>query len=217
MTTKDTIMALHDEACEAHHCNGSHLYNQVTAEKREKLKAAVEAALAPQQVPEPLTARELELIDGMIGVQLEHAMRCDQIANRRMAEKQKGWDMERVALLQKIKAASPQPAPQQVPEWSVFAKHGRIYFSVGNQSFPLEYHPEDEPECSAAQASDWYMGQLRHALSRLAAAAPQPAPQPAKWVGLTESHWKSIVYSSDFKKGAEWANVVLKQLNGGAA
>jgi hypothetical protein len=50
-----------------------------------------------------LTERELELIDGMIAVQLYHAARCDSIANRTMAEKQKGWDMERVALLQKLK------------------------------------------------------------------------------------------------------------------
>ncbi len=50
-----------------------------------------------------LTERELELIDGMIAVQLDHAARCDGIANRTMAEKQKGWDMERVALLQKLK------------------------------------------------------------------------------------------------------------------
>jgi hypothetical protein len=50
-----------------------------------------------------LTERELELIDGMIAVQLDHAARCDNIANRTMAEKQKGWDMERVALLQKLK------------------------------------------------------------------------------------------------------------------
>ena len=51
----------------------------------------------------PLTAREIELIDGMIEVQLDHAQRCDSIANRTMADKQKGWDMERVALLQKLK------------------------------------------------------------------------------------------------------------------
>jgi hypothetical protein len=51
----------------------------------------------------PLTAREIELIDGMIEVQLAHAQRCDSIANRTMADKQKGWDMERVALLQKLK------------------------------------------------------------------------------------------------------------------
>jgi hypothetical protein len=53
-----------------------------------------------------LTERELELIDGMIEVQLDHAARCDSIANRTMAEKQKGWDMERVALLQKLKEKS---------------------------------------------------------------------------------------------------------------
>ena len=57
-----------------------------------------------QAVAIPLTDREIELIDGMIQVQLDHASRCDAIANRSMADKQKGWDMERVALLQKIKA-----------------------------------------------------------------------------------------------------------------
>jgi hypothetical protein len=57
----------------------------------------------PPAATVPLTARELELIDGMIEVQLDHAKRCDSIANRTMAEKQKGWDMERVALLQKLK------------------------------------------------------------------------------------------------------------------
>jgi hypothetical protein len=61
---------------------------------------------AAQPAPVPLTARELELIDGMIEVQLDHAKRCDSIANRTMAERQKGWDMERVALLQKLKEKS---------------------------------------------------------------------------------------------------------------
>ena len=59
----------------------------------------------PAPVREPLTEREIELIDGMIEVQLNHAARCDAIANRVMAEKQKGWDMERVELLRKLKAA----------------------------------------------------------------------------------------------------------------
>jgi hypothetical protein len=60
-------------------------------------------AQPPQR--QPLTEREIELIDGMIEVQLHHAERCDRIANRVMAEKQKGWDMERVELLRKLKAA----------------------------------------------------------------------------------------------------------------
>ena len=51
----------------------------------------------------PLSERELELIDGMIEVQLHHASQCDSIANRTMAKKQKGWDMERVALLRKLR------------------------------------------------------------------------------------------------------------------
>ena len=52
---------------------------------------------------EPLTERELELIDGMIEVQLHHAKRTDIIHNRTMAERQKGWDMERVELLRKLR------------------------------------------------------------------------------------------------------------------
>jgi len=53
----------------------------------------------------PLSARDVELIDGMIDVQLDHAKRCDNIPNRVMAEKQKGWDIERVELLRRIKAS----------------------------------------------------------------------------------------------------------------
>ena len=52
------------------------------------------------------TPREIELLDGMIEVQKAHAARCDGIANMIMAEKQKGWDLERVALLERIKAAA---------------------------------------------------------------------------------------------------------------
>ena len=59
---------------------------------------------APQPAPAPLSAREIELLDGMIDAQLNHAQRCDSIPNRPMAEKQKGWDMERVTLLRKLKA-----------------------------------------------------------------------------------------------------------------
>ena len=54
-------------------------------------------------VAEPLTERELELIDGMIEVQLHHAKRTNIIHNRTMAERQKGWDMERVELLRKLR------------------------------------------------------------------------------------------------------------------
>ena len=59
-------------------------------------------ALRPERVP--MTERELELIDGMIAVQLDHAQRCDAISNRAMAEQHKGWDMERVELLRRIRS-----------------------------------------------------------------------------------------------------------------
>jgi hypothetical protein len=82
----------------------------------EAISALLEAAdqLAGWQEPVALTPRQIELIDGMIGVQLNHAADCDVIGNCRMAEKQKKWDMERVALLQKLKACTP-PAPAQKP------------------------------------------------------------------------------------------------------
>jgi len=55
-----------------------------------------------------LSEREIELINGMIDVQLHHASKCQDIINRPggnvvMATKQLGWDMERVELLRKIK------------------------------------------------------------------------------------------------------------------
>ncbi len=49
-----------------------------------------------------LTERELELLDGLIEVQLDHAQRCETMGSP-MALKQKQWDMERVDLLRKIK------------------------------------------------------------------------------------------------------------------
>ena len=55
-----------------------------------------------------LSEREIELINGMIDVQLHHAKQCQDMIDRPggnvvMATKQLGWDMERVELLRKIK------------------------------------------------------------------------------------------------------------------
>lgn len=52
------------------------------------------------------TERELEVSEGMIETNLYHAIRCESIANRKMADKQKEWDMERVNLLRRIKEES---------------------------------------------------------------------------------------------------------------
>jgi len=83
-----------------------------TPEAMYALRTAIEQA--EKQEPVAWTEREKELIDGMIEVQLDHARRCDNIANRTMAEKQKNWDMERVTLLQKIKATPPAAQRQWV-------------------------------------------------------------------------------------------------------
>lgn len=49
-----------------------------------------------------LSQRDIMLLNGIIEVQLNHAERCDMLTNRVMADKQKGWDMERVDLLRRI-------------------------------------------------------------------------------------------------------------------
>ncbi len=77
------------------------IYDCITPEEHAREEGQYTVALYRGR--EPLTEREIELIDGMIEVQLKHATQCDRISNRTMADKQKGWDMERVALLQKLK------------------------------------------------------------------------------------------------------------------
>lgn len=89
-------------------CTRPYAHDQCTEAIGCKVKRKFERKnTAPQLQPakQPLTEREIELIDGMIEVQLDHAERCNNIANQRMASKQKEWDMERVALLRKLKAA----------------------------------------------------------------------------------------------------------------
>ena len=54
-----------------------------------------------------LSKRDIELLEGMIDVQMYHAERCQAIiddagGNVTMATKQKGWDMERVSLLRRV-------------------------------------------------------------------------------------------------------------------
>lgn len=49
-----------------------------------------------------LTHREIGLLEGMIEVQENHIERCGRIQNRSMADKQVGWDQERIDLLNRI-------------------------------------------------------------------------------------------------------------------
>lgn len=80
-----------------------HPYTVALMEQVKDLSSKV-ATHVRQPAAVPMTPREIELIDGMIAVQLDHAQRCDAIGNRVMGEKQKGWDMERVELLRRIKS-----------------------------------------------------------------------------------------------------------------
>lgn len=50
-----------------------------------------------------LTDDEQALLEGLIDYWADHVQRCDAIANRRMAEWQKGQDLARVELLKKLR------------------------------------------------------------------------------------------------------------------
>lgn len=88
------------------------MIGHVAEMKRVAAVAALRDRLAqPEKEPVAWSEREIQLIDGMIEVQLKHARTCDSMANRTMADKQKGWDLERVTLLEKIKASAPPQRP----------------------------------------------------------------------------------------------------------
>lgn len=97
-----------------------------------------------------MTDRELELIDGMIEVQLTHAERCDSIPNRAMAEKQKGWDMERVELLKKLRATLAQPESEPVA-WFCKLPDNKISIKIVGK--PTEGNWE--PLYTAPQKKEW--------------------------------------------------------------
>ena len=63
--------------------------------------------------------------------------------------------------------AAPEVQQEHFDKFEVFVKHDKIYFAISNQSFQLAFIPEDEPDMSAGQVAEWYMDQVRHALSRL--------------------------------------------------
>jgi len=120
---------------------GAHAYLQLgKADHIEQSIAALRTAIEQAEKQEPVawTARELELIDGMIRVQLDHAERCDSIANRTMADKQKGWDMERVTLLQKIRATPPAAQRQWVGTTN--PERAKLLASIPDVPFEGDWH-----------------------------------------------------------------------------
>jgi hypothetical protein len=69
----------------------------------------------------------------------------------------------------------PGTAEQAQPvAWRTEVKHGRLYFHIGVQSFPIDYQPEDEQEWSAGDSMAWMEKRLHEALSNLAPPPSQP-------------------------------------------
>lgn len=74
--------------CKKHRATPAKGYNPCPGCEIESLQAELAEARKVQE-PAAWSDRELELIDGMIEVQLRHADQCDRIANRDMAEERK--------------------------------------------------------------------------------------------------------------------------------
>jgi hypothetical protein len=142
---------------------------------REPGQYTVPLYAAPQPKAEPWTPRELELIDGMIEVQLHHADQCDRIANRTMAEKQKGWDMERVALLRKIRDTAPQPKAGQ--QESVFWEYKHVT-DADTDWQRLVPRSGQTLETALAEIQSYRIGTRQMYEVRPLYTAPQPRSEP---------------------------------------
>jgi len=101
-TTKDPVAILHVKKLKF---QDVHINNH---EWIEWLQPKVDGMKLYSEPVEPftLTHRELDLLDGMIESQLYHSERCGKIDNRPMAEKQIGWNNERIELLRRIRNSS---------------------------------------------------------------------------------------------------------------
>jgi hypothetical protein len=51
--------------------------------------------------------------------------------------------------------------------WEVFVQDNRVRFRVNNQTFTIEYDPDDELDCSVEKQLEWMRSQLEYALASL--------------------------------------------------
>ena len=75
---------------------------------------------------------------------------------------------------------TPQVPMQDPVAYSTYFEYERLMFSIGNQSFAIDYTPEDEPDMSAGQQAEWMRTQLQHALDKLAAGSRVLQPTLSK-------------------------------------
>lgn len=76
----------------------------------------------------------------------------------------------------------------------------RIKFTIGIQSFYIDYLPEDEEDCTAEQKRQWMCEQLRIALSKLCEDAVIAERETcAKLVEEEANRWKESQTILDFQ------------------
>lgn len=76
---------------------------------------------------------------------------------------------------QPLYLAPPQRKPDSIT-WDVSANNGRVRFTIGVQSFALDYYPENQDGQLDKKQQEWMCKQLHHALSRLETNLSQSKP-----------------------------------------
>ena len=78
-----------------------------------------------------------------------------------------------------IEAAVLEAQGKQEPvAWEVSYKYGHIFLRISDEIFMLAYDPKSEPNTSEKEAADFFMAQLRRAISNIAAPVVQPQQEP---------------------------------------
>ncbi len=206
MNKIDEIMALHDEAAEARHVNGSPLYNAVADQKRQALRAAIEKALSAP-VPEPLKPSYYVIRhndDGEFGQKTGWLWRDGGHPCVVTGKPVYVWRP-----LSELLAAAPQQQPKQEPvAWSVLDKRTGKHWYTNESKYTAQHYANEyshrEPDGSPSMV-----------VTPLYTAPP---PQ-REWVGLSKEDMPgddNPMYDHEyFIKGMVWADAKLREKNGG--
>ena len=52
-------------------------------------------------------------------------------------------------------------------KYKIFIQDGKVRFTIGNQTFTLDYEPDDEPDITEYKQLEWMVGMLNIALRTL--------------------------------------------------
>ena len=195
MNPIDNIMALHDEAAEARHVNGSPLYNTVSSQKRQALRAAIE------QVIDMECRGYVGCMEDLEGEAIRHAANANHwrekyeqaLGQGEVVALPEGWHIAKADNGQVLVSApncdpgsawikNQGPLPQRI-----------LYALVGAMLDAHQPQPDDTALC-ANEGVHELSGLLNTEADRLEhLLAPQPQRE---WVGLTDQDFREMGFSS---------------------